>query len=140
MVYTNEPCFIQELKIARALLENIGYTATAADEPALRFCIESVYSTVKNTIHCKNVPKELEHIVMRRVIGEFLKSKKIFAPNDLTMIDLDCAVKQIQEGDINISFAVGSGSLTPEQRMDNFINSLLNAGQDEIMHYRRLQW
>lgn len=140
MVYTNEPCFIQELKIARALLENIGYTAAAADEPALRFCIESVYSTVKNTIHCKNVPKELEHIVMRRVIGEFLKSKKIFAPNDLTMIDLDCAVKQIQEGDINISFAVGSGSLTPEQRMDNFINSLLNAGQDEIMHYRRLQW
>lgn len=140
MTYTDEPFIIAELKVARVLLENIGYTATAADEPVLRFCLESVRSTVKNMIHCKNVPKELEHIVMRRTIGAFLKSKKAFAPGDLTMLDLDCAVKQIQEGDTNITFAVGSGSLTPEQRLDNFINSLLNTGQDEIMHYRKLKW
>lgn len=140
MMHAEEAFIISELKTVRKFLENTGYKTTAADEPALRFCIESVRSTVKNKIHCRNVPKELEHVVIRRTIGEFLKSKKTFAPDDLTMIDLDCAVKQIQVGDTNIVFAAGAGSLTPEQRLDNFISGLLNTGQSEIMHYRRLKW
>lgn len=139
-MYSDETFVITELKAVRECLDSMGYKTVAADEPVLRFCLESVRGTVKNTIHCKNVPKGLEHIVISRTVGEFLKSKKAFAPGDLTMLDLDCAVKQIQEGDTNITFAVGSGSLTPEQRLDNFINGLLHAGQDEMMHYRRLIW
>lgn len=140
MIYTDGKPIIHELKAARELLESIGYKATLADEAALRVCMESVCNTIKNTIHCKDVPKGLRHVVVRRTVGEFLKSKKTFAPGELTMLDLDAGIKQIQVGDTNITFAVGSGSLTPEQRLDNFINSLLSAGQDEILHYRRLVW
>ena len=140
MKYTDAPAIIRRLEAARGLLENIGYKTALADEPALRFCIESVCNTIKNTIHCKDIPNGLEHVIVRRTVGEFLKSKKTFAPGDLTMIDLDAGIKQIQEGDTNITFAVGAGSMTPEQRLDNFINGLLAAGQDEILHYRRLVW
>lgn len=140
MKYTDAPAIIRRLEAARGLLENIGYKTALADEPALRFCIESVCNTIKNTIHCKDIPNVLEHVIVRRTVGEFLKSKKTFAPGDLTMIDLDAGIKQIQEGDTNITFAVGAGSMTPEQRLDNFINGLLAAGQDEILHYRRLVW
>lgn len=140
MAQEEERIIMRQLENVREVLEGIGYKATAADEPALRFCIESTRSAIKNAIHCKNVPKGLEHVVICRTVGEFLKSKKTFAPGDLTMIDLEAAVKQIQEGDTNVAFAIGTGSLTPEQRLDNFISGLLNAGQDEVLHYRRLVW
>lgn len=140
MAYTEEPFIIQGLKFVREFLENIGYSTSAADEAALRFCIENVRSSIKNNIHSKHVPKGLEHVAACRAAGEFLKSKKTFAPNDLTMLDLESAVKQIQEGDTNITFAVGSGSLTAEQRLDHFIAGLLNYGQGELMHYRKLVW
>ena len=73
-------------------------------------------------------------------VGEFLLGKKTFAPDDLSTIDLSVAVKQIQTGDTNTVFGVGEGSLTPEQRLDNFINYLLSYGKSEFNSFRRLRW
>lgn len=50
------------------------------------------------------------------------------------------AVKQIQEGDTNIAFAVGEGSKTGEQRLDIFINYLKSYGKTELMRHRRIKW
>lgn len=72
--------------------------------------------------------------------GEFLQAKKTFFPDDLSMIDLSNAVKQIQSGDTNTVFAIGSGNLTQEQRLDIFINHLLSYGKDELKSFRRLRW
>ena len=73
-------------------------------------------------------------------IGEFLEHKKTFAPDTLATLNLDMAVKQIQEGDTNIAFAVGEGSKTDEQRLDSFINYLLTYGKTELMRHRRIKW
>lgn len=121
-------------------LKSLGYEVKADDEFALTFCVEKVRSTIKNEINWQDVPEGLEHIAVDMAAGEFLLSKKTFAPNDLVAFDLDYAVKQIQTGDTNTVFATGEGSLTPEQRLTTFINYLLSYGKAEFNSFRRIRW
>lgn len=122
-------------------LKSFGYEVKAdSDGFALTFCIEKVRNTIRNETNQKEVPKGLEYIAVDRVCGEFLLSKKTFAPNDLANFDLDYAVKQIQTGDTNTIFAVGDATMTPEQRLTAFINYLLSYGKVEFNSFRRLRW
>ena len=121
-------------------LKSLGYEVKADDEFALTFCVEKVRSTIKNEINWQDVPEGLEHIAVDMAAGDFLLSKKTFAPNDLVGFDLDYAVKQIQTGDTNTVFATGEGSLTPEQRLTAFINYLLSYGKAEFNSFRRIRW
>jgi len=71
-------------------------------------------------------------------VGEYLSMKK--GSGQLEGFDLDAAVKQIQEGDTNITFAIGEGSATPEQRLNALIDYMLNGRLGEIYRFRRLVW
>lgn len=122
-------------------LKSFGYEVKVDDDEfALTFCVEKVRSTIKNETNQKNIPEGLEHLAVDMVTGEFLLSKKTFAPTDLATLDLDYAVKQIQTGDTNTVFATGDASLTPEQRLTAFINYLLSYGKAEFSAFRRIKW
>lgn len=121
-------------------LQQFGYELKEEDGFALSFSLEKVINTVKNETHSREIPKQLEMIVVDMAVGEFLMAKKTFAPDSLEMMDLGLAVKQLQEGDTNTVFAVGEGTMTDEQRLNAFINHLLAYGKGEIYHYRRLKW
>lgn len=121
-------------------LQSIGYAVKDSDDIAINFAMQKVENTIKNDCNISAIPDGLMNIAIDMVVGEFLMSKKTFAPNDLLKFNLDAAIKQIQEGDTNISFAVGEGSKTDEQRLDGFIDYLLNYGRDEFITYRRFRW
>lgn len=121
-------------------LKSFGYEVKTDDEFALTFCVEKVRSTVRNETNQPDVPERLELIAVDMAAGEFILMKKTFAPDSLAFLDLDFAVKQIQTGDTNIVFAVGDGSMTPEQRLNTFINYLLSHGKAEFSAFRRLKW
>jgi len=121
-------------------LESFGYEAKKEDEPSLDFCVGKTQNSILNKINWKELPEGLEYIAVDMAAGEFLQAKKTFAPDDLSMLDLSSAVKQIQSGDTNTVFAIGSGSLTREQRLDIFISHLLSYGKGEINSFRRLRW
>lgn len=121
-------------------LKSFGYEVKADDEFALTFYVEKVRSTIKNEINWQDVPEGLEHIAVDMAVGEFLLFKKTMSPDDLTNLDLTAAVKEIKEGDTTISFAIGEGSLTAEQRLTTYINYLLSYGKDEFNSFRRLRW
>ena len=121
-------------------LQSLGYTVKDSDDIAINFAMQKVENTIKNDCNVSAIPDGLTHVAINMVVGEFLMSKKTFAPSDLLNFNLDSAVKQIQEGDTNISFAVGEGSKTDEQRLDSFIDYLLNYGRDEFITYRRFRW
>lgn len=129
-----------DTKTVEKRLKMFGYEVKADDKAALTFCIEKVRSTIKNEINWKDVPEGLEHIAVDMAAGEFLLSKKTFAPADIAGLDLEYAVKQIQTGDTNTVFATGEGSLTPEQRLTAFINYLLSYGKSEFNAFRRIRW
>lgn len=127
-------------KAVKKRLDSFGYQVREGDDFALTFCVDKVRSTIKNEINWKDVPEGLEHIAVDMAAGEFLLSKKTFAPADIAGLDLEYAVKQIQTGDTNTVFATGEGSLTPEQRLTAFINYLLSYGKSEFNAFRRIRW
>nr|DAE10300.1 MAG TPA: head to tail adaptor [Siphoviridae sp. ct3es5] len=119
------------------MLTALGVTG-AAEDPLLDIVISNVQYRVQNETNRKDMPEGLVSVAVYMAVGEYLNMKK--ANGQLEGFDLEAAVKQIQEGDTNISFAVGDGNSTPEQRLDSLINFLINGRMDEIYRYRKLVW
>lgn len=128
------------LERVKTRLQSFGYTLKDGDEVILIFSIEKVTNTIKNDCNVSKIPDGLMNIAVDMAVGEFLTVKKTFSPNDIAGLDLDFAVKQLQEGDKNTVFATGEGSLTAEQRLNNLLNYLLTYGRDEFSCYRRIRW
>lgn len=128
------------LEKVKERLQSFGYTLKDGDEVILNFSIQKVENTIKNDCNVSSIPDGLVNIAIDMAIGEFLTAKKTFSPNDITGLDLDFAVKQIQTGDTNTVFATGEGSLTPEQRLNAFVSYLLTYGRDEFSCYRKIRW
>ena len=121
-----------------AMLMALG-VAGAADDPLLDIALNNVQWRIKNLSNLSEIPEGLESLAVSMAVGEYLNMKK--CSGQLEGFDLDAAaVKSIQEGDTNISFAIGEGSSTPEQRLNSLIDYLINGRIGEIYRYRRLVW
>lgn len=113
--------------------------AGAADDPLLDIVLNNVQWRIKNLSNLPEIPEGLESLAVSMAVGEYLNMKK--CSGQLEGFDLDAAaVKSIQEGDTNITFALGEGSSTPEQRLNSLIDYLINGRIGEIYRYRRLVW
>ena len=123
---------------AVTMLTALG-VAGAADDPLLDIALNNVQWRIKNLSNLSEIPEGLESLAVSMVVGEYLNMKK--CSGQLEGFDLDAAaVKSIQEGDTNITFALGEGSSTPEQRLNSLIDYLINGRIGEIYRYRRLVW
>ena len=122
---------------AVAMLTALG-VAGAADDPLLDMVLTNVQWRIKNLSKLSEIPEGLESLAVSMAVGEYLNMKK--CAGQLEGFDLDAAVKSIQEGDTNITFALGEGSSTPEQRLNSLIDYLINGRIGEIYRYRRLVW
>lgn len=121
-------------------LTSFGYVLEDGDDALLSFAIEKAENTIKNDCNLSSIPDGLLHIAVDLAAGEFLTVKKVFSPDSIAGLDLEMAVKQIQTGDTNTVFAVGEGGLTPEQRLDAFLNALLSSTRGEFSCYRKIRW
>ena len=128
------------VKMVKERLQSFGYEWQNGDEAILNFCIQKVENTIKNNCNTLSIPDGLVNIAVDMVVGEFLTGKKTFSPESIAGLDLDMAVKQIQTGDTNTVFATGEGSLTAEQRLDQFLTYLLSHGKEEFSCYRKIRW
>jgi len=118
-------------------LADFGYTATDEDGWVLEFVIGKVENHIKNQCNTQTIPEGLYKIAMDMAVGEFLLCKK--NTGKLSGFDLDAAVSSISEGDVSITYAIGNGSLTPEERLDKLIDYLIHPRADFIA-YRCLKW
>jgi hypothetical protein len=104
------------------------------------FVIDKVANTIKNACNVSNIPEGLYQVAVDMVCGEFLLAKK--GSGELQGFEMDLAqavLKQVQEGDTNVTFGVES-SLSPEQRLNAAIDYLINYGKNQFVTYRRLKW
>lgn len=120
------------------LLTALGITLPEGGDPLLVFICNSVRERICNETNQTEVPEGLRYMAVEMAVGQYLSWKKDVG--QLEGFDLDAAVKSIQEGDTNITFALGEGSLTTEQRLTNLINYLINGRTREFIRYRRLLW
>lgn len=121
-----------------ARLQSFGYKVKDTDGAIISFCMEKVRSYIKNEVNWQDIPEGLQHAAIDMVCGEFLQTKKAWAPDDLSALDLNQAVKQISTGDTTTVFA--DGSQTDEQRLDTFITALLHSADGQYSVFRRLRW
>ena len=121
-------------------LQAFGYVLQSGDKALLAFALDRAVSTIKNDCNLAEVPEGLRQVAVDMAVGEFLQAKKTFAPESLAGLDLDTAIKQVQTGDTNVSFAVGEGSLTQEQRLNQLIGWLMNYVRSELSCYRKMRW
>lgn len=128
------------LDMVKERLQSFGYEIQDGDEIILNFSIQKVENTIKNDCNVSSIPDGLVNIAVDMAVGEFLTAKKTFSPDSIAGLDLDFVVKQIQTGDTNTVFATGEGSLTAEQRLNNFLNYLLTYGRDQFSCYRKIRW
>lgn len=119
------------------LLDALGVNTLASD-PLLPFIIQSVTEKICNATNQTEIPEGLHYAAVEMVVGQYLQWVK--NSGQLEGFDLDAAVKSIQEGDTNVTFAIGEGSFTPEQRLDKLIDYLINGRTKEFIRYRRLVW
>lgn len=120
-----------------SMLTALGVTGAATD-PLLDILLQNVQQRILNKTNQSVIPEGLEGVAVYMAVGEYLNMKKTVG--QLTGFDLDAAIKQIQEGDTNTVFAIGEGSLTPEQRLNGLIDYLINGRSDELYRYRKLVW
>jgi len=126
------------LEDVKERLASFDYQVTEADSWMLTFLIQKVENHIKNICNISTIPEELLNIAVNMVVGEFLLNKKSIG--SLEGFNLETAIKQIQEGDTSITYAIGDGDLTPEKRLDLLIDYLINHGKNELLSYRCIKW
>lgn len=121
-------------------LLNFGLKLVESDNWIIMFCMNKAINHVKNSANISIIPNELYEIIVDRICGEFLFNKH--KSNQLTLdnFDFDMAVKQLQEGDTTIQFAINEGSETDEQKLTSLINYLITYGEGDLICYRKLKW
>lgn len=128
------------LKLVKVRLEGLGYTVSDSDSAALDSCRRRAENGIRNLCNIPakcEIPSELGEIVVDRICGEFLFSKRNSGQLDISGIELSAAVKQIVEGDVSVSFAEGSSD---GERLDALINRLMSSGERELVRFRRIRW
>ena len=128
------------IKMVVQRLLNFGFELIETDNWIIMFCMNKAINHVKNSTNISVIPKELYEIIVDRICGEFLFNKH--KSNQLTLdnFDFDMAVKQLQEGDTTIQFAINEGSETDEQKLTSLINYLISYGEGDLICYRKLKW
>lgn len=118
-------------------LASFGYELVDTDSWVLGFIIQKVTNHILNQCNTITIPEGLHEIAVDMVVGEFLLEKK--SVNQLTGFDLSAAIKQIEEGDTSVTFALSEGSKTPEGRLDALISFLLH-NETDFASYRCFKW
>lgn len=119
-------------------LAQLGYTYVETDKAHLEFELGKICNYVKNYCNITEIPSIVEPRIIDRVCSDFLYYKK--NSGSLNGFNYETVIKQIKEGDTTISYAVGSGEDTPENRFDAFVKDLQRGFDKWIAPHRRIRW
>lgn len=119
-------------------LAQLGYTATEADNNAIDFELNEAINYTLNYCNIANVPEIVEPRLIDRVCSCFLYYKK--NSGSMEGFNYETVIKSIKEGDTTLTYAVGQGEDTPENRFDAFVKKLELAYDKWITPHRRLRW
>lgn len=107
----------------------------SADDFYLAFTIESTIQDILNFCNLKEIPKELEHVIIRRVLAKILDFKLQTSGAD--SINIEKGIRSITEGDVSISYDI---SLDRGVLLSKFIKEGLNYGMDNLYSFRDFRW
>lgn len=119
-------------------LEQLGYTPVASDDDMLEFELTRILNYVLNFCNITEIPDILDYRIIDRVCADFLYYKK--NSGSLEGFNYDTVIKSVKEGDTTVTYAVGQGEDTPENRFDAFVKQLERGFDKWLTHYRCVRW
>ena len=119
-------------------LKMLGYTATVEDNNHLDYELNKTINYVMNYCNITTIPEILDPRIIDRVCADFLYYKK--NSGSLEGFNYDAVIKSIKEGDTTVTYAVGQGEDTPENRFDAFVKQLERGFDKWLTHYRCIRW
>lgn len=119
-------------------LQQLGYEYVASDNEQIEFELTKTLNYVKNYCNITDIPEILDYRIIDRVCADFLYFKK--NSGSLKGFNYDAVIKSIKEGDTTLTYAVGQGEDTPENRFDAFVKQLERGFDKWITPHRRLRW
>jgi len=119
-------------------LKQLGYTATETDNDQIDFELQKTINYVMNYCNITVIPEIVDPRIIDRACAYFLYNKK--NSGSLDGFNYDTVIKSIKEGDTTVTYAVGQGEDTPENRFDAFVKQLERGFDKWITPHRRLRW
>lgn len=119
-------------------LKMLGYNATVEDNNQIDFELTKTTDYVKNYCNITEIPEILDYRIIDKICADFLYYKK--NSGSLDGFNYDAVIKSIKEGDTTLTYAVGQGEDTAENRFDNFVKQLERGFDKWITPHRRLRW
>ena len=119
-------------------LKQLGYTASESDNEQIDYEMQKIINYVMNYCNITTIPEIIDPRIIDRVCSDFLFYKK--NSGSLDGFNYDAVIKSIKEGDTTITYAVGQGEDTPENRFDSFVKTLERGFDKWITPHRRLRW
>lgn len=119
-------------------LKMLGYVYDPSDDEQIEYELNKILNYVLNYCNITIIPEILDPRITDRVCSDFLYYKK--NSGNLNGFNYDAVIKSIKEGDTTITYAVGQGEDTPENRFDAFVKSLERGFDKWITPHRRLRW
>ena len=119
-------------------LVQLGYIPSVEDSEQIAYELNKTVNYAKNYCNITEIPPILNLRIIDRVCADFLYYKK--NSGSLEGFNYDAVIKQIKEGDTTISYAVGQGEDTPENRFDSFVKQLERGFDKWLCPWRRLRW
>ena len=119
-------------------LGQLGYTVSEADYKQINFELRKTINYALNYCNISEVPTIVEPRLIDRVCADFLYYKK--NSGSLDGFNYDVVIKSIKEGDTTLTYAVGQGEDTPENRFDAFVKQLERGFDKWLTKHRRITW
>lgn len=119
-------------------LKQLGYTVVETDYEQINFQLNYMINYTLNYCNITEIPEIVEPRLIDRVCCDFLFYKK--NSGTLDGFNYDNVIKSIKEGDTTVTYAVGSGEDTPENRFDSFVKRLERGYDKWLVPHRRLRW
>ncbi|MBP3410474.1 MAG: hypothetical protein J6M10_05695 [Clostridia bacterium] len=128
--------------IARAameLLQAAGYAPQDGDDSLMGIAAMHTWREILNFCSIAEIPQELAPCAASLAAAEFITVKKAFGKMEgFAGLNLDPAIKQLQEGDTSISFDTAN-TASPEKRLDIYV-AHLNGCRSQLISFRKLRW
>lgn len=116
---------IVELTYEKLLKLNLINDDLSLSKKLISFSVESVLDFLSMEINPSLNPLDFLNLVSDIALGEYLIRIKN-ANLDLLNVNFDDAIKTIKEGDVSLTYAIGEGMKTNEQRLDFLIDFFIS--------------